>query len=157
MAWVLLATELGSEEELREARRLFDAGSACAPAREGLNVRVGDMRGAVAEAMLEADSAALARLSARPAAPAVRAAAGLDGRAFVAAYAACLAEAEPAKSVALLATPHGGLAEVDAFASYDDRLNDCMPEGVSYRIDRFDVRNHIAAHLYKLATAGEGR
>lgn len=152
-AQALMATEVGSREESWRARQVFTANPACIGDRSGLSARVGEVRGIVAEALLEGDAAARARLSARPSAAIVRVSGQLDGRAFVVAYAACLADSEPAKSVALLATPHHSQAEIDAFTAYGATLNDCMPEGATYRIDRFDVRNHIAARLYQVAMA----
>jgi hypothetical protein len=154
-AQALLATEAGAWEEYRQARGLIEASPNCG--RPDPGVRVGDVRGIVAEAMLEADADARARLAARPPAPVTRVSAQLDGRAFVTAYAGCLADAEPAKGVALLATPHRSQAELDAFTAFGQTLGDCLPEGANYRIDRFDVRNHIAAHLYRVAAAAEVR
>lgn len=153
-ARALLATEMGSWDEVEQARRLLDPGVGCD--RPNGNLRAGDIRGLVAEGLLEADSAAMARLRARPSAsPPVRAPAELDGRAFVAAYAACLADAAPASSLTLLGTAHRSQAEIDAFTAYGDTLNDCMPEARSARIDRSDVRHHVAAHLYKRAMEAE--
>ena len=158
VARALLATEVGSRDEQRLASQLFHAaGRACYGGFGGFSARVGEVRGIAAEALLEADATAPARLSARPATAPVRVTGQLDGRAFVLAYAACLADAEPAKSVALLATPHRSQAELDAFMAYGETLNDCMQEGATYRVDRFDVRNHIAAHLYRAAMTAGGR
>lgn len=151
VARALLETEVGSREEYRSAQRLFDANSGCYRDRESLSARIGEVRGIVAEALLEGDQAAMARLASRPALPAARVSAVAQGRAFVAAYAACLADAEPTRSLALLATPHHSQMEFDAFMAFGDTLNDCMPMTRAYRIDRFDVRNHIAAHLYGVA------
>ena len=78
-----------------------------------------------------------------------------QGRAFVASYAACLADADPAKSVALLSTERQSRAEFDAVMAFGDTLNDCMPMEARYSIDRFDVRNHIAARLYQIAYANQ--
>ena len=39
--------------------------------------------------------------------------------------------------------------------AFGDTLNDCMPMQAQYRIDRFDVRNHIAARLYQIAYASQ--
>jgi hypothetical protein len=155
VARALLETEMGSQEEIQRARQIFNANPACIHDRRGLSARVGEVRGIVAEAMLEADAAAVARLSASPPGAVARASGQLDGRAFVAAYAACLADAEPRQSIALLATAHHSPEEVTAFLAYGEALSDCMPEGATYRIDRFDVRNHIAARLYRTAMIGE--
>ncbi len=150
----LMQTELGSREEYQRARQLFMANGACIRGRAVLSSQVGEIRGTAAEALLRADQAALARLADSPARPAVRVPVA-EGRAFVAAYAACLADADPAKSVALLATERQSRAELDAVMAFGDTLNDCMPMEASYRIDRFDVRNHIAARLYQIAYANQ--
>lgn len=151
-ARTLLATEVGSWEEYRQAGQLLEAAAGCD--RREIGTSVADVRGVVAEAMLPAD--VRTRLAARPPVPVVRVDAALDGRAFVATYAACLVNAEPAKSVALLATARRSQSERDGFAAYGGALADCMPEGVTRRIDRADVRNHIAAYLYRTALAAEG-
>lgn len=151
-ARALLATEVGSWEEYDRARQLLDAAPGCD--RQGAGATVADVRGVVAEAMLDAGQRA--RLAARPPIPVARVDAALDGRAFVATYAACLANAEPARSVALLATARRSQTERDAVAAYGGTLADCMPQGVTRRVDRADVRNHIAAYLYRTALAAGG-
>ncbi len=153
LARALLATEMGSPEERRRAHQLFRANTACMDGRAVLSSRVGEVRGTVAEALLEREPDVLARLSRMPSRPAARADA-VEGRRFVAAYARCLADAEPAKATALLATGHHSPEERDAMLAFGDTLNDCMPMGVAYRVDRFNVRNHIAARLYEVAFSG---
>ena len=100
--------------------------------------------------MLEREPEVLTRLSGLPARPATRAAAA-EGRRFVANYAQCLADAEPGKAVVLLATGHRTPEERNAMLAFGDTLNDCMPMGIAYAIDHFDVRNHLAARLYEVA------
>ncbi len=155
LARALMATAMDSREERTAARQLFEGNQSCMNGRAVLSARTGEVRGTVAEALLESDAALVARLGASPARPAERAAFA-QGRAMVASYARCLADAEPAKSVALLATERQSPAELDAMTAYGDTLNDCMPMGAAYRIDRSDVRNHIAARLYVAAMAGQG-
>ncbi len=150
LARALLATEMGSREERQRAHQLFRANNACMNGRAVLSSRVGEVRGTVAEALLERGPDPLARLSRKSPRPAARAEAA-EGRRFVANYARCLADAEPAKAARMLATVHHSAEERDAMLAFGDTLNDCMPMGVAYRIDRFDVRNHIAAHLYEIA------
>lgn len=147
LARALMATEMGTREEERAGRQLFLGNDGCLRGRIVLSSRVGEVRGMVAEVLLESDPAATARLSARAPRLAARASVA-EGRAFVDNYARCLADADPAKSVALLATEHQSRAEYDAMLAFGDTLNDCMPMTSTYRIDRSDVRNHIAARLY---------
>ncbi len=150
----LMQTELGSREEYDRARQLFMANEACIRGRAVLSSQVGEIRGTAAEALLRRDQAALARLASMPSRPATRAPMA-EGRAFVAAYGACLADADPGRSVALLATERQSRAEFDAVMAFGDTLNHCMPMEAQYRIDRFDVRNHIAARLYQIAYSNQ--
>lgn len=154
VARALMATPLESREERRLARQLYGGNSAgCMDGRAVLSSNIGEIRGTVAEALLEREAEALARLGQAPAQPAVRAVVA-EGRLFVANYARCIADADPAKSVRMLAAEPRSPEERDVLLSFGDTLNDCMPMGVAYRIDRFDVRNHIAVRLYEVATAG---
>ena len=154
VARALLATEPDSRDERRFAEQLFNGQAGCFRDRDSLSARVGEVRGIVAEALLETDHGALARVAARRAVPATRVNPQARGRGFVAAYSACLADADPAKALALLAADHHSQAEFDAFMAFGDTLNDCAPMTFAYRINRFDVRNHVAAHLYRVASAG---
>jgi len=155
LARALMATEIDSREESRAARQLFQGNQGCMNGRAVLSSRTGEVRGTVAEALIESDPARPARHQAKPPRPAERAPAA-EGRAFVANYARCLADADPGKSVALLATERQSQAEMDAMMAFGDTLNDCMPMGAAYRIDRADVRNHIAARLYQAASSDGG-
>ena len=155
LARSLMAAEIDSREERERARQLFRANRGCLNGRMVLSSRTGEVRGAVAEALLERDPNAAARLSAMRARPAERAAQA-EGRRFIANYARCLADAEPVKAVRWLSTEPQSPAEGEALADFGDSLNDCMPMGFAYRIDRFDVRNHLAMRLYEIAFASEG-
>jgi hypothetical protein len=147
----LLATPLDSRAEQRAARRMAESRSACVAARfNSISMRTGEFRGGVAEGLIEADPAALARLRARPQSPPVRAEAR-QGRAFVAAYARCLADADSARAAGLLELVPGSPEERAAFLGFGALLEECMPIGLTYAIDTFDVRNHIALRLYELA------
>lgn len=144
----LLLTELGSTEEQKVAVEISMAGSACLRGRPGLTMQVGPIRGAIAEAHLRRAPALLARGSTlAPIAP-VRPAKA-DGRAFVIAYAGCLTTSAPQQSVALLQTPLAGPDEHAAFLKYGDTLSACMPLDQRYTIDITDLRNHIAAIMYR--------
>ena len=153
-ARALMATPVDSRAERRAARRLAESRSACVNVRmQSLTMHTGEFRGAVAQALLERDPAAMARLRAMPPSAAVRAQAA-DGRAFVAAYARCLADADPPRAAALLSIAPQTPEHRDAFLAFGQTLSDCMPHGLRYRINQFDVRNHIAVRLYEVAYPG---
>jgi hypothetical protein len=148
MSRELLATAPGSREEARLAASLAQGRAECLRGLS-LGFSTGAFRGAVAEAMLHTTPGALAALAGRGSAPPVRPASA-DGRAFVIAYATCIAEAEPALAVALLGTERTSAAERAATIAFGTVLSACMPEDLEYRLDIADLRNHIAAHLYTL-------
>jgi hypothetical protein len=148
-----MATANDIRVERDTARRMAESRSGCVRRHFAyIPMMTGQFRGTVAEALIEGDAAALARLRALPSRPPVRAEAA-RGRAFVAAYARCIADADPARAVHLLELPHDApaAAQRDRFLEYGDLLNDCMPMGFAFTIEPFDVRNHIAARLYDLA------
>jgi len=149
----LMATPIGSRAERTTASRMAMSRDGCVPRHfDFIPMLTGQFRGAVAEALIENDPGAVARLRAMPSRPAVRADPA-EGRAFVAAYARCIADADPARAVRLLETPPGAPPneQRDHFLAYGDLLNDCMPMGAVFRIEPFDVRNHMAMRLYDLA------
>ena len=151
----LMATAMDSRAERRIAQRIADSRSSCLSTRlRSLSMYTGAFRGAVAEALIEGDSAAIERLRRMPPTAAARVRPGA-GRAVVAAYARCLADADPPRSLALLEAEPASARERDAMLSFGDLLNDCMPFGSSFRIDPVDVRNHIAARLYDIAFPAE--
>ncbi len=154
----LLGTRVGSEQEVRAALRLVRPWP-CLQGRRGLTMRTGEVRGTVAEAMLERNHGWVARLRSREARPAI-AAPVAEGRLFVAGYAQCLAEADPANGIRLLETPHQSPEESAAIRGFGETLSACMPEGYRYTVDPFDVRNHVAARLYDMGResrhAGQG-
>jgi hypothetical protein len=147
----LMATPIGSRAERRAARRMAESRSACVDRRmRGISMQTGEFRGAVAEALLERDPQAMDRLRAMPTSAPVRPAT-VDGRAFVAAYAACLADADPARAAALLDLEPLGPELRPAYLRFGQLLSDCMPFGLRYTIDPVDVRNHMAMRLYHKA------
>lgn len=148
----MMATAIGSPEEAHELSRLVGRKSNCLDGRSGLSMKSGAIRGAIAHALVLGDEARLARLRAMAASPAARAAL-VQGRAFVAGYAACLARAEPGKGLALISTPSGSADESAAFMAFGTALNDCMPEGAAYRVNIPDVRNHVADALFQMSGA----
>lgn len=151
-ARALMATAIDSPEERRAARRMAESRAGCVDRRMlSLSMRVGEFRGGVAEALIESDPGALQRLRAVPAAVPVRQEAR-SGRAFVAAYARCLADSDPARAATLLEVERATPAHRQAFLGFGDLLTDCMPLGLRYTIDTDDVRNHIAIRLYELAS-----
>lgn len=146
----LLATEIGSELERARARSIAQGLSSCIGPRRVLSMQTGEVRGTVAAALLQQDLAALAQLRARPSRPPSRAQPA-EGRAFIAGFARCIADAKPAEATAVIMTPPGSAAEREAILALGDTLVACMPHGIEYRLDRFDLRNHMAAHLYLAA------
>jgi hypothetical protein len=153
----LLATPLDSPAERRAARRMAQSRSACVAGRfNSISMRTGEFRGGVAEGLIEADPPALARLRVMVRRPAVRAEAR-QGRAFVAAYARCLADADPSRAAALLDLVPASDEERAAFLGFGALLEECMPIGLTYAIDTYDVRNHIALRLYELAYPAAGQ
>lgn len=150
-ARALMATAIDSPQERRIARAMARSRGGCVDRRlRSLSMRVGEFRGGVAEALLEQDPAAMARLAAMPATAPVRPEPA-DGRAFVAAYARCIADADPARAAALLGVERVGPAQRGAFLAFGDTLTGCMPIGQRYAIDQVDVRNHIAVRLFDIA------
>ncbi|MBJ7438150.1 MAG: hypothetical protein JHD35_03875 [Sphingopyxis sp.] len=115
-----------------------------------LSGRSGELRGALAENGIHADQGRRARLAALAPVPAVRVPIAY-GRAFVASFSSCIAAADPAASLALLATTVGSSDEVAAMRAMAAALSGCMPEGAEYRVDVRDVRNHIADALYRMS------
>ncbi len=153
-ARALMATPIDSPAEQRAARRLAESRSGCVDRRLAtLTMLTGEFRGAVAEGLIERDPEAVVRLKAMPPRPAVRPAPA-DGRAFVVAYARCIADANPARAAGLFDVSPASPEHRAAFLAFGEVLSDCMPLGQRYRLDTFDVRNHIAMRLYDLAYPG---
>jgi hypothetical protein len=152
-ARALMGTPIGSRQEYRIARRLAESRSDCVRRHiNAMQMRAGALRGAVAEALLEGDPGAMARLRALPSTPPVRPP-DAQGRAFVTAFARCIADAEPVRAVQMLelgmeAPPPEHQA---AFRALGGLLDDCTPLGVTAALDPRDVRNHIAMRLYEIA------
>ena len=146
-----LATMPATREEAQQLRRFVNL-TGCTNGRAFVSARAGEMRGAMADAFLRREPTTLSALAAREAAPAQRIAERAAGtRPFVIAYGKCLAGAVPAQAVALLATPYGSDMEKQALVGMGDALTKCMPEGVAYKIDIRDVRNHVADALYQMS------
>lgn len=143
-----LSTAIDTDAE-RSALRSVAEIDACSGV-EFISGRSGEFRGALAETGIHGDDARKARIDALAPAPAARVPVA-TGRAFVASYSACIAAADPAGSMALLATTLGTPAETDAVRAMADAMTGCMPEGAQYRVDVRDVRNHIADALYRMS------
>lgn len=156
----LLMTELGSPEELKLAMEITKAGSNCLRGRPVLTMHVGAIRGAIAESHLRRAPVLLERATALTPLVPVRPAQS-DGRAFVIAYTGCLTRSAPQQSASLLQTPLASPDERAAFLKYGDTLSACMPLEQRYKIDITDLRNHIAAIVYRTIadqrTDGSGR
>ena len=150
-ARALMATPIDSRSERRAARLMARSRSGCVhPHMRTISMHTGEFRGAVAEGLIERDAQAGARLRAIAPRPPVRPQPA-EGRAFVAAYARCIADADPAGAARLLETAPESAEDRAALLAFGQLLSDCMPLGLRYTIDRFDVRNHIAIRLYDIA------
>jgi hypothetical protein len=147
----LMETAPGSVEEARLARELSLGGFSCLKGRRGLTLQTGAIRGAIAEALIARDPAILAAVRAMPAGSPPRPSLGVDGRAFVIAYADCLVGSDPARSADLIGTDAGSAAERTVFVGFGEALKRCMPERAQYRANVTDIRNHVAAALYRVA------
>lgn len=145
----LLRTGISTAEERKRAGGLAQSNYPCIRSRPGLSMRVGEIRGTVAEALLQADAAALERLRQMPAGASPRPAAA-RGRAFIHAFGTCVAQADPARAASIILTDVGSDAEVEAFRALGPVLDQCVPEGAPEQVGQFDLRNHIAAALYVL-------
>lgn len=119
-----------------------------------LSGRVGAIRGAVAQALLARQPALLDTLAAGADAPARRPAPA-TGRALVIAYATCLIDAAPARTAALLRTPVASAEERPTLLAYGETLKQCTPDGIEYRVDLPDLRNHLASIAYLRLAAGQ--
>lgn len=142
----LARTPLASPQERQAVLTLTNAHSNCVKGVV-LSGKVGAIRGAVAQALLDRDAKLLDTLAARPDAPAVRPAKA-EGRALVITYATCLLDAAPARTAAFLRTKVAGADQRPAMLAYDEVLKQCTPEGIEYRLDLPDLRNHLAAIAY---------
>ncbi len=151
-----LTTDFSSAEERRAIGQVARANPACLKGRrQGLGLQTGAIRGALAEAMLAKEPALLSSFAQRPDASPTRPAAA-DGRAFVIAFSTCLVAAKPAQSAAFLRSPLASPEQRAAFEGYGDTLMACMPEGLRYTSNITDVRNHVAAVVYRRATERAG-
>ena len=148
----LMATQVGTLQETKLARQLVQANNACVKKYASLSMQTGQIRGAIAEAILVSDAGRMKQFASAPLAAAVRPDFA-EGRAFVYSYAKCLAAADMPKSAALIQTPHGSPAERQSFVAYGETVSNCMPLKARYRVNIPDVRNHIAVALYELAEA----
>lgn len=151
-----LVTEFSSPEERKAISSVALAHPACLKGRRYvLSLQTGVMRGALAAAMLAKEPALLQSFSARPDGRPFRPAPA-DGRAFVIAYASCLAQSKPAHTGMFLGTPIASAEERTAYEAYGETLMACMPEGLRYTSNITDVRNHVAAIVYRRATERTG-
>lgn len=143
-----LATPVGTPAE-RAALRAVARLDQCT-AQPFISGRTGEFRGALAEGGIAVDPARRQRIASMTATAPVRVSVA-SGRAFVASYASCLATADPAGALALLGTPVGSSAESAAIRAMGPAMSGCMAEGLAYRVDVRDVRNHVADALYRLS------
>lgn len=147
----LMETTPGSGDEARIARDVAVGGYPCLKGRRGLSFQTGAIRGAIAEVFLSREPALLATARALPDGNPPRPPMGIDGRAFVIAYADCLVASDPSRSADLVSTEIHSPAERAAFIGYGEALKRCMPERAAYRANITDIRNHVAAALYRVA------
>lgn len=145
----LMATALDTPQEYKLARQLVMANNGCVKKYASLSMQTGQIRGAIAEAILVSDLGRMKQFASAPLAAAVRPEFA-EGRAFVYSYAKCLAAADMQKSAVLIQTAHGSPEERQAFVAYGETVSSCMPLSARYRVNIPDVRNHIAVALYEL-------
>jgi hypothetical protein len=152
----LMATGLDTPQEYKLARQLVQANIGCVKKYARLSMQTGQIRGAIAEAILVSDAGRMKQFASAPLVAAVRPDFA-EGRAFVYNYAKCIATADTPKSAALIQTLHGTPAEREAFVAYGDTLSACMPLKARYTVNIPDVRNHIAVALYELTNQSNAK
>jgi hypothetical protein len=148
----LMATRIDTPQEYKQARQLVLANNACVKKYASLSMQTGQIRGAIAEAILVSDAERMKQFISEPSSAAVRPDFA-EGRAFVYSYAKCLAGADKSKSAALLQTAHGSPEERQAFVAFGEVTSACMPLKARYTVNVPDVRNHIAVALYEMTEA----
>lgn len=146
----VFATAPGSAEEHAALMGLAKKLDRCAKYRAFVSGKEGQFRGALAEALIAAEPPRAERLRKLTAKAPVRAPLA-GGRQFLTGYARCIAEARPADSLALMATPLGTPSEQQAVMAMGETLSACMPEGAQYRLDVRDLRNHVADALFQIS------
>lgn len=150
-----LASVPDSREEARALRHLASLNDRCLGDRAYLSMQSGKLRGALAEMLLKRDGglSIVRGLPARAPVPVT----GLGGRAFIIAFAQCLATSNPVRSAALLDSEIGSAAEGEAVAAMESDMAACVPEKTRLRIDLEDIRAHVADALYRVVRTDRSR
>ncbi len=152
----LMMVPVDTKQEYNAASQLVQANNGCVEKYGSLTMQVGQIRGAIAEAILISDAGRMKQLMSAPLAPALRPGFA-EGRAFVYSYAKCLAAADMPKSAALLQTAHRSPEERQSFLAFGETTSACMPLQARYTVNVPDVRNHIAIALYELTAQGSAK
>ena len=170
-AAALLRSEPGSDDEHRKLEVIAGAYGACITDRRVLSFQPELLRGQLADLAFRDDPALRERAAALPALPPARPDTAAIDRAverlpadrrdvgytqrFRAAYARCVANADPRATAALPPTTPGGADERQAVLRYGPTLVACMPEGVTYHIIPAELRPYLIAQLYyRMTTDG---
>lgn len=166
----LLRSVPGSDDERKKVLVIGGAYGACLKDRWALSFQTGMLRGQLAELAFRDDAGLRQRAAALPALAPVRPdAAAIDaavtrvpaaerdaayaGR-FRAAFAQCVADANPGAVAMMLNTDPGTVEERAALLRSGDTLMRCMPQGVTYHIIPAELRPYLVADLhYRVATA----
>lgn len=139
----------GSPAAAKARSAIKEAIGGCMGGARSLTLRAADLRGALAELLLEEDGgAALAR---------VRAAAPIAPTRVVVAEGAhmgdlvldCVVRAQPEDAAAMIDAAPGSVEESEAFQKIGPSLKACVPNGGALKMKAFQVRLLVAAALYR--------
>ena len=136
---------------------LESAMAACImPESQSLTLRINDLRGTLAEALLrEAGGAALDRAGALSAEPPQRIGVGKSGIANDDRLFRCAIAASPIAAAALVKADPASPAEAAAFNDLGAALQQCVPENVEMKLQLFQIRWLVAAALYSRLAASQ--
>ena len=154
VAHAYAVSEPGSAEESRLGRKLASDHPGCLQAH-GISIMSGDtVHGMVADYLLRRD-ALLDGAAARPSAQSSRPRAGLGRSAFFHAYARCLFELSPTKTVAVLQTSFGTDEERQTVTAFGQLLSACMPVDLSYHVNATELHVNLATVTYRSMVTAE--
>ena len=148
---IKLAAAVPSTAQIDKAVRQIEPSlTACLKSElTSLTLRVIDLRGALAEALLnEANGSALARARTLPSIPAQRITLGKSEAVNDAILFRCVVGANPTDAVALVQAPAGSVDEGAAFRALMPALQACVSEKAEMHLKQFQIRLLVAAALY---------
>jgi hypothetical protein len=152
----LMETEPESKEERKLLQAIVNANSSCLTKFSSLSMKSDDIRGAIAENLILMDEPRMAKIAAIAPKPPVRAAADKDIQ-FLLGFAACIAQSDPQKSLALLRTEYRSVKEKQAIVALESLLVNCIPETVEYALNVPELRSHLAMATYALSEKNMSR